>query len=55
MAARSARTSSTGCSSCCEEEREDRKRCIGMRGREKNTFELQKDFESDTFRIAVTR
>ena len=38
MAARSARTSSTGCNSCCEEEREDRKRFIGMRGRGKNTF-----------------
>ena len=35
MAACSARKSSTGCSSCCEEEREDSKRFIGMRGRGK--------------------
>ena len=38
MAARSARKSSTGCSSCCEEEREDSKRFIGRRGHGENTF-----------------
>ena len=46
MAARSARKSSTGCSSCCEEEREDRKRFIGMRGHRKTLlFQLQKDLK----------
>ena len=42
--------SSTGCNSCCEEEREDMKRFIGRRGRgEKHLFECEKDLKETLF------